>query len=169
MSKTADEKKRTESLRQFMEFHPQPKGFQEMIGKQVLSKMALDHDGGIQETKKLFLLACLLHNDEAGAYLLNLLFRLYQTEAKILAESPNGDGHLGNASRRAHRQLCDLLMKMYFELPDRRIEKEWNADKRGYVDKSHPVLTQTKFLILEQTAKDWQSATGWVCTPIEIA
>jgi hypothetical protein len=132
----------------FLESRPQYDDFDCLIADQLLTDMS--DKKRIEILKKAFGLAIENYNDKVALKFLNLIDKAIHEKERGIAEGPDGDGHLGRASDRAGKQLCDYLMEIYWQLPDMK------PDRHACRDIMRPTMLQTKFWILEQIAQDWQ-------------
>ncbi len=112
----------------------------------------------IKKLKEFFWLMSKHSNDKAAAEFLTLLEKAYQIKEKNIAESPDGDGHLGDARDRANRQFRDWLRdKVYWQLPDTKIAA---SAQFPFGDEHGSIMLQTKYWILEQIVQDWVNPEG---------
>jgi len=138
----------------FLKSRPQCDDFRHLLADQYLSETS--DEGKIKRLKKAFGLAVKNHNDAAALKLLNLIGEaIYEKEDRI-ARGPQGDRHLGRASDQARKQLHDYLMKIYWQLPDMKRAATGQCPED---DEYHPTMLQTKFWILEEVIRDWESKT----------
>ncbi len=137
----------------------EPDEFKKLVANKTLGEIFLETENDrekIVQIKNLFWLACKSNEDKAMLYLLKLLEKTYDFKEQHIAEGPNGDHHLGNAARRAERQFNDWLMDIYWQLPDKKIDKEW--EHGGHREYKKAIMLQTKFYILERIAKEWETS-----------
>lgn len=152
-----DIKEKTEGfLKDFRSYNSEPDGFKNLVATKILREMILeteDDQEKIEKIKDLFWLAYHAHEDKTALYLLKLIEKAYDFKETNIAEGPGGDRHLTNAARRADRQFRDLLMAIYWLLPDKKVDKGEHERHRGH---KKAIMLQTKFYILEQITKEWR-------------
>lgn len=144
-------------LNLFQHFQTPPEEFAKMAVHLLLKEKVIystDDEHAIKRVQDIFISACENHLDEAGVYLLKLIEKLYEVKKKNIAEGSDGNRNLGQASDQAKDELRTWLIKIYWELPDKRVVPDRCSDT------SHPTLSETKSWIFQQIIEAWVRPDG---------